>query len=831
MMQLLLPVLIADVLAARPHVAATHVDHAPSVDGRLDDAAWRDAPADESFVQKFPDEGRPAAERTSVRAVYDARNLYIGVDCAQAGGVVSRLTRRDREVEADRVSVDLDTRRDGKSAFHFEVNAAGVLVDGIRFDDTELSLDWDENWEARTARTATGWSAELRIPLRILRFDEVSSQEWGIQVRRYVSRRQEIDELAYIPRSEAGEVSRYAQLGPLEDLRRGRAFELRPFALTELRRRDRVGQMLASGTDLVGSIGADLKWHVSQDVTLDATVNPDFAQVEADQVILNLTTFEQFFPEKRAFFLEGLDEFATPVTLLYTRRIGRQPDAPALPAGERLVDTPGATPIYGATKLVGRIPGRFTIGVLSAVTGRGNVLGQDMAGARASRVADPLTAFEVVRVKRDLGDNAHVGVMALATIRAEPHDAYVRFTDPTTSAIRALCPSGADVAPGARCFHDAYVSGVDFRFRSPTGAFVVAGQAAGSLIVGGPDRAVPDGTTIRSGDLAPGGSLRIAKEAGTYRFDLESEGYGRKFDPNDLGYLPRQNLVHVFAQAERHDTTPGRWLHENAQRLEYYLRYNLDGLKTSEGYQVNTSGQLKSFWSYFFELHVRPAHYDDREFGDGSALERAGLLGLESWVTTDPRRRISADLGSTTQVLENGINVQPEANVRFRVLPQLDLEVMPQGQYTNGEPRAIGGGPTPGTFLLGKQTAKELGITVRATYTFTPRLTLQTYAQLFLAAVHYQGFSTGSGRIVRLADLMPTGAPTTNPDFQEGVLNANVVLRWEYHLGATLFFVYTRSQTPQTVLDPGQRPTLDLRAVSRGAAIDVVMLKLSYWWG
>src|SRR5262249_51230350 len=213
-------------------------------------------------------------------------------------------------------------RGDGKSAFHFGVNAAGVMVDGIRYDDTELDLSWDENWEAETRRTAGGWAAEIKIPLRIVRFPTLPAQTWGFQVRRYLSAPQEIDEWALIPRAVAGEVSHYGRLGPFVDLQAGSPFEVRPFVLARLRRRDATPDALASGADAHAAGGLDARWHIARDLTLDAAILPDFAQVEADQVILNLTTYEILFPEKRPFFLEGLDLFATPIALVYTRRIG-----------------------------------------------------------------------------------------------------------------------------------------------------------------------------------------------------------------------------------------------------------------------------------------------------------------------------------------------------------------------------------------------------------------------------------------------------------------------------------------------------------------------------
>ncbi|MCU1283095.1 MAG: hypothetical protein JWM53_6641, partial [bacterium] len=188
-----------------PHVRAIRVGHSPTLDGKLDDPAWQAAPPMDSFVQKFPNEGTAPTEQTTIRVIYDVDAVWIGVDCRQrTSPIVGRLTRRDRPIEADSITIDLDSRRSGTNAFEFAVNAAGVLSDSIRFNDTDSSSDWDENWDARVARTADGWSAEFRIPLRILRFDSLPVQSWGFQARRYISARQETDEWAFIPRTSAG---------------------------------------------------------------------------------------------------------------------------------------------------------------------------------------------------------------------------------------------------------------------------------------------------------------------------------------------------------------------------------------------------------------------------------------------------------------------------------------------------------------------------------------------------------------------------------------------------------------------------------------------------
>ena len=245
-----------------PHLHAVRVATPPVLDGKLDDPVWKLASPSGAFTQKVPGDGVPASEPTTIRVLYDDDAIYVGFDCVQSHTpVVRRLTRRDRQVEVDAVSFDLGTRGDHKSAFEFYVNSSGTLADAIRFNDTDYSTDWDENWEARTNVTAGGWTAEFRIPLRVLRFHALPVQSWDLQATRYISLLQETDTWAYFPRSVAGEVSHYGRLDGIEGLKERKPIELRPFVVGRVRRRDSAVGQLASGTDVLGSAGLDLKWH------------------------------------------------------------------------------------------------------------------------------------------------------------------------------------------------------------------------------------------------------------------------------------------------------------------------------------------------------------------------------------------------------------------------------------------------------------------------------------------------------------------------------------------------------------------------------------------
>jgi hypothetical protein len=843
--------LLLPALESRPHLTATRVTDPPVLDGKLDDPAWAKAEATSSFIQKFPDEGQPVTEKTTLRIVYDDEAVYVGFDCEQTRSrVVQRLTRRGRLVESDWVSIAFGTRGDGKSAFEFLVNAAGVRVDALRFNDIEKTEDRDENWEAQTRLTLHGWSAEIKIPLHILRFSGGRDEAWALQARRYISERQETDEWAFFPRSVGGEVSNYGKLGGLHELKAKAPIEVRPFVLGKIERREKASYLAGEGTNPSGSAGLDLKWHPSHDLTLDLTLNPDFAQVEADQVVLNLSSYETFYPEKRPFFLEGTDIFSTPIQLLYTRRIGRAPKWPMLRDGETLVDPPVARTIYGASKLTGGLGNGWSVGTLQAVSGASSVDVELADGSRVSRRAEPLSGHQVVRVRRDIGDRASIGFTGTATTYAEstggyPLDGPFQLCPNAVDEVRpvqSLSPSSGsgpfrEVVPGARCFQDAFVGGLDWRWRSPGGDWSFTGQGVASMLHGAAPRHVVDGTTIRSGDVGTALATALAKEGGAHWIgEVRGEYLGRRFDPNDLGFSPRSNLYRLrsaveYRELERH----GPFL-EFHGRAEYFEKFNLDGLDIGGGYHLASFGKLSSFWNYFSQFLYHRHFYDDREVGNGTAMERAAFLGYELWFETDRTKPVSLELWNFVQSRANGWSYTMEGGALFRVLPALDLSILPTASYTKGEPRFIGQN-VPGQYIFGRLAAASIGSTFRATYTFTPRLTLQAYAQLLLASGHYTEPSSidvdpaAPKPVVRLVDMRPYAGPLDNPDFVDGVLNINVVFRWEYQLGSIAYLVYTRAQSPDVTLNPGEAATLRLSNVTRGPAIDVLLLKLSYWWG
>jgi hypothetical protein len=828
-----------------PQLVAIRTSKAPNIDGRLDDTAWQDARVDTNFTQNFPDEARPPTEKTELRLLYDDDAIYIAIRCfdSRPDQIVGRLTRRDRDIDSDKVTVAISSKNDKASAYHFQVNAAGVQLDGIRFNDTDMSTDWDGRWYSATSRDAQGWTVELKVPLVTLRYSgNVSS--FGFQVRRYLSRRGEIDEWSFIPRTAKGEVSYYGTLDGITDLRAKRLAEALVYDSRKLTFRNRQGSF--DGTDLGGNIGADLKLGITPALTLDGTINPDFGTVETDQVVLNLSTVETYLREKRPFFLEGADLFATRFNLFYSRRVGATPPGPTLGTGAELREPLPDGRIWGALKLTGLVRERLSIGVLDAITSREDaIVTRDASGQAEKLLVEPLSNFAVARLRQDFGTNSSVGVLATAVNRFEP-------TNAAAPLMGDLCPVPYSttfttlVAPpprNGRCTSDAYTAGIDTTLRTPDGEWGGGAQVVGSLIENGPTRLIPDGTQIGSGAKGWG----INSEAGRYGGEtwLFKVGYfnaSPRLQINDAGFLDQANFHDAYVSGTWRTTKPtSRFL---SAAIELYFDHRRDwALKDnlSTDPHVTATVQLPNLWTASAVIGpYYPKWVDNRETQDGARTQRtAGSYGVFN-IKTDPNKPFVIELNSSfdKRLGDDQLTLRGSATLSLRPFPALELDLIPNGSWGIGSPRFVTSEMNPDgstTYYFADLNARSFDLTLRGTYAFTRKLTLQAYLQPFVASGRYtdviQSTATGARPLLTLDSFVDATLPGgTNPDFREGAINLNLFVRWEYLPLSALWLVYTRNQQ-QSGYDPMEGPArLRLDRFSNGPTTDVILLKLSYLW-
>jgi hypothetical protein len=838
---------------------ATRTSRPPTIDGNLADPVWARAVPFTEFTQQSPDEGEKPSQRTEVRILYDNQAIYFGVRCFDTDPktIVATSTRRDRESFSDAIWLDLDTRGDGRSAWHFEVSAAGVQRDGIRTGDdpdNQINWDWDATWDAAVRRDSEGWTAEIAIPLSQLRYNAASNVAWRMEIRRFIARRSEIDQWIYISRLDYGEMLRYAPLVGLSDLPLSHAWHLAPFVVARGRNRSSPAELqLPQGIDSTLSGGLDARYNITPNLTLTATVLPDFGQVEADQVKLNLTTFELRYPEKRPFFLEGADAFTmlnlfgTPTTpqLAYSRRIGAATPDPTL-TGTTVFDSPGrtGTQIWGAGKLTGRIGSKLNVGILDAVTApeSATIVYSDNGAKSSGRVAPP-TNFFISRLRSDLSDSLIGSAMFTSVLRREPRGSV---------GIDNLCPNGRSRAIDGRCTHDATTAELDLRYTSPASSWLAFAALLGSVMSGGPTRTLRDGTTIGPGDAGFGWFAQAANTTGHWTNSLFYLAFSPRLDLNDAGFLAQQNthIIEFETGWREFNRGPTRKLYA---AIHVSGNNSWDGVRIRRAFDLLIKIDWKNVW--YTELHLKryPTIFDNRETTDGAKTERSDGWGIDWTWRTDRTRPFYSEFIGSTRTTWQGYSLSISESAVFRPSRAFEISLASTLDRVTGDrrwvissrdcqfQRTLNNLNSDGsrTYCFGLQNAFAPGVTLRTLFTFTPTMTLQMYAQLFFSSVRYRRLleTTRFDRKPYLffADLGPSVGNPSDFDTHDAVLNLNVVFRWEYLRGSALYLVYTHSHTgglaPPQYDAEGQRirpAVLDFGALGRGPIEDVFLLKLSY---
>jgi len=771
-------------------IAAIKCNCGIKIDGIIDEPIWDSAPRSGGFIQYQPDHGKPASESTFVRVAYDDEALFVAMEMydSEPDKIISRLTRRDRWVEGDLVNVIVDSYHDHQTAYAFTLFASGTQRDVYYYNDTWSDSDWDAVWEGRTRITDWGWSAEFKIPFHCLRFSCKDNPVWGIYFSRSMSRKNELDRWLDIPESAPGFVSCFGHLQGLQGLTSPNRFEVRPYAVSYA---ERLESSLANpdGRDYSGTAGFDLKYGINSNLTLDATVNPDFGQVEADETVLNLSTFETWYPEKRPFFLEGSKIFDTYYTLFYSRRIGRPPSIE--PDGvDYYLDRPSATTILAAAKVTGKTPGGTSLGFLGSATQRETAKFMDTLGIEQSAVIEPRASYFVGRIKQDVLRNSEIGLMATAV--------------------------------NQRGFDAHYAGGADWNLRFRDGNYKFGGQMVGSR--------------TGAGERGWAGVLMLEKSGGDHLHgSLRSEYRSREIEINRIGYLDRADYQETFAWVQYRTT--GTWWKVKKSWHNLNLGYsdNLDNVALVRGGNYNNSFELTNYWSLGGgSWQDYDKTYSDRETRGGPPAPIPIGRNWWLWFDSDPRKplMVSANVGGGDtwdghyKELTLWFEIRPWSNIEFNLSPRFreSWGVSRWLKYLEDDE----GNRTDDIF--GEQNLERFDLTLRGTISFTRDLTLQVYAQPYMASVDYENFK----KLVPPDGYEPVDASvydesTEEPDFNWSSFNSNVVLRWEYRPGSTLFLVWTQARDETTGYGNFELDR-DWKTLFRSAAVNTFLVKVNYWW-
>lgn len=843
---------------------------APVIDGRLDDAVWSGAGRAADFVQMRPNPGSPATERTEARVAYDERYLYVGMRMydREPHEIASQLARRDASgIHSDWAHVMIDSYDDRRTAFRFSVTPRGVQKDVLHYDDTNEDVNWDAVWEVATAQDSLGWTAEFRIPLSQLRYsgDLVTERRWGINFGREIARRGEWSWWAPTLPAVGGMVSQAGQLRGLEGIRPVRRLEVMPYTVARATRAPgEAANPFHRSTAGELEVGGDVRYGVTSNLTLSATFNPDFGQVEADPSQVNLSAFESFFAERRPFFIEGANIFSFGVgyddgsgeTLFYSRRIGRTPQRSIDVDDGAWVARPEATRILGAAKLSGRTGGGWTLGFLNALTAAEYARVAGPGDATSREVVEPLANYSVASVTRDFREGqSGIGLLATATTRRIGGVEELDF-------LRREAFSG-----GVRARHlfadrtwEASAYAGASHVRGDTSAISRVQRAAGHYFQR-PDadhvEFDPTRTTL-SGALANFGLWKIggSKVRGGVGGHIRTPG----LELNDLGFQQEADQGLLFANLRYQQYEP-QWIFRSwSAGINPSAMWTMGGERTWTQVGQFANFELNNFWSGGWWTGYRLAALNPVALRGGPAIRRPGGQRWNVWLNGDRRRAVnfSASAWGGFERGEEGSNdYGVSSGITVRTTPQLNLSLSGSLSRTDNPWQYVAQRESPRGvhYLFGELDQTTVSVTTRLNYTVSPTLSLQFYAQPFASGGRYARFrevddprATAFGDRFRLLAAPEirfeeeanryfvdvTGDGTSdfdfrNPDFSFRQLRSNAVVRWEYAPGSAFFLVWSQGRTGDDLLGPFEFRR-DFDRLRREEATNVLLLKVSYWF-
>jgi hypothetical protein len=843
-------------VAAPPAVALRANPHAPKLDGKLDDDVWRTAQVITGFVQRDPNEGEPGTERTEAWVAYTDAALFVAVRAydSQADRIQAQLTRRDEWSPSDRIGVGVDSYHDRRTAFYFEVNAAGVKRDVYYFNDNWQDNSWNAVWDVAVSRDPEGWTAEFRIPFSQLKFS-AGQEMFGFNIYRRINRKAE-DQWWRLPAKEqSGMVSQYGELTGLEGLEPPRKMEFIPYVSASGRKYEGIpGDPFNDGGNEQWAAGFDMNMGLTSNFTLQGTVNPDFGQVEADPAVVNLSAFETFFPERRPFFLEGLDVFNFRLggreNLFYTRRIGRRPQGAADPRGGFSEIVPFTT-ILGAAKVSGKTQGGWTLGFTGAITAEEEARVIDENGNPHQDVVEPRTYYGVARVSKDLrGGKTQIGLFGTAMARTLTSNlAWLRS--------------------------DAYSLAGNFEHRFLNDGYSIDGYVAGSHVRGSQEAIDitqrssarfyqrPDNTHVtydptRTSLSGMAADFTFRKRRGDWRGAVGGSTRSPGFEVNDLGFLQNADYWNQWLWVQRRWQQPGKVFRRFYFNVNQWSNWNYGWDRVNTGANFNLNYTFLNYWGGYAGL--------SRNIGGLSGTALRGGPGFitpnrtNTWFGwwTDGRKPLRAEISfwGGKEGESDSWNYGTDLELAWRPLSNVDVGIRPgisrrfnSWQYLQ-ETEAL----NETRYVFGQITQTTTSMTFRGNLTFTPNISLQVYAEPFVSSGSYSGYrevndprgETFDDRFTDytedqlyededgnvFVDLDGNGEADIdigNPNFTVLSFRSNVVLRWEYVLGSTIFLVWQHGR--QGSDNSGEFPGVGngMSSILDQPADNMFMVKVTYW--
>jgi hypothetical protein len=811
---------------------AVRAAKAPTIDGKDDDEVWQTTPPISAFKQWRPNEDKPPRYKTEAKIAYDASNLYVFVRAfdPHPDSIKKLLERRDRFTPSDMIWIFVDSYHDKRTGYEFGVNAAGVKIDQAIYDDGNEDGAWDAVWDVKTQVDSAGWTAEYQIPLSQLRYGGGRERTFGIMIDRTNSRYTEREMWPLLRQSKPGFVSQFGTLHGLEDLEEPRKLEAVPYVVTKSASKI-VNNAFAQKQNI--AVGADVKYRIAPNLTLDATINPDFGQVESDPAVLNLTAFESFFDERRPFFVAGRGLFSQEVNcsavncsgenLFYSRRIGRTPQLAGI-YGDTVAQDP--VTILGAAKLIGRWQRGLTLGVLDAVTQR--------EASPGDTTFSPATNFAVVRATQDFRKgSSSIGAMVTAV-----HRRLDEWSTPYLAS-NALASS---FSVRHRFLNNMYQvsAALDHSRVQGSPQTMLSLQRSGVHNYQRPDADLPldSSRTVLSGDAQ---EFKFGKIAGR-RLNFETSYMRRSpgFDVNDLGFLRRADQISWNNWVGFSDRQQRRFYNSFRLNNNWWQFWTADGLPQQRAYNTNMHVTFRnnSGVSMGGTLGQLGKTYDDRAARGGPAVRQDRYIAPWMNIFGDNRKSIVpyiyADYRRGDGGRSRSVFVSPSVDLKLFGRMSSSLGLNWSHNIDDKQPRGVRTDATGTHYTFAHLDQHTTSLTARVNYTFTPDISLQTYLQPFVSKGTYSNVRelSATPRADAYDDrYVPYVDPglAANPGFNFKQMSSNVVFRWEYKPGSTFFAVWNQGRQGSVGQEGSENFMGDVRDVFSLHPVNTFLIKVSYW--
>ncbi len=822
------------VLGQEKNYTANRTDVAPRIDGYLDDTAWNLVDWGNNFIQDYPNNGVNPTYQTQFKILYDDNNLYIGIRMFddEPENIGKRLSRRDN-IDGDWVTIAFDSYNDNLTAYSFGVNAVGVKKDQIIVnDDNHGDRSWDAVYFVKVSIDDKGWVAEYKIPLSQIRFSDIESHNWGLQISRNIFRLAEKSNWQNIPRGVMGNVSNWGNLNGIKGIKPKLDVEIIPYSVLKSENyKPEEGDPYRDGSDFNLSMGVDGKISLSNDFTLNFTVNPDFGQVEADPSEVNLSAFETFFQEKRPFFIEGKNIFSLPLSvgggygsrnenLFYSRRVGRRPHLSGYDYelfDNEYARTPDNANILAAFKLSGKTKNGLSIGIMESITPETFAEIGDETNSREETV-EPFTSYFLARVQKDYdkGNTTIGGVV--------------------TSTNRKLNADALNWLPEAE-----YTGGLDFTHYWKNKEYMIQGVGFFSHISGSKEAILnsqesstryfqrPDVNHIsvdpnRTSLSGSGGGVKFGKVGGGHwRYSSLLNMRSPGFESNGLGYIRNTDEIMNNNTVSYQILEPTGIFNSLSISSTFSNNWGFDWKRIISGIDLSMRASLKNKWRFNWNVRKSTEYLNRFELRGGPALLIPASINYRAGISTDDRKKISFGMNVSQGIgrFDSSLNKNISLNINYRASTALSISVRSSINESRNDLQYISTIEHNGesSYLLGRIKSKRFNTSVRINYSITPDLSIQYYGQPFIFNAIYSDFkkvtnSTAENYINRFHEFTPDEISLENgeyvvdadgiagedyhfedPDFNFFQFKSNFVVRWEYLPGSSVYFVWSQART------------------------------------